>query len=279
MDTVYVESILDIYEGNAKVGEESVRLYPVESGNYYYFTVSGLTAVQMNNSIRSVLHGSKEGQEHYSPVDNYSISTYAYSQLNKTGISTSLKVLCADLLRYGASAQIYKGYRTDALADSTMSEAHQAYLSDIAEVSFGNTSLYSKDLENAPVTWVGKALNLDSKVELKFIFDPLNYGGDLADLHLQVAYTDVKGDPVSLSVEHWDVYDESMGYYSFTLDTLLAAELRTLVSAQIFAGTQPVSCTLQYTPDTYGNNKTGPLGDLCKALFAYSDSAKAYFIN
>ena len=93
----------------------------------------------------------------------------------------------------------------------------------IAEVSFGNTSLYSKDLENAPVTWVGKALNLDSKVELKFIFDPLNYGGDLADLHLQVAYTDVMGDPVSLSVEHWDVYDESMGYYSFTLDTLLAA--------------------------------------------------------
>ncbi len=279
MDTVYVESMLDIYEGNAKVGEESVRLYPVESGNYYYFTVSGLTAVQMNNSIRSVLHGNKEGQEYYSPVDDYSISAYAYSQLNKTGISPSLKTLCADLLRYGASAQIYKGYRTDALADSTMSEALQAYLSDIDEVSFGNTSLYSEDLENAPVTWVGKALNLDSKVELKFIFDPLNYSGDLADLHLQVAYTDVKGDPVSLSVEHWDVYDESMGYYSFTLDTLLAAELRTLVSAQIFAGTQPVSCTLQYTPDTYGNNKTGPLLELCKALFAYSDSAKAYFIN
>ena len=30
-------------------------------------------------------------------------------------------------------------------------------------------------------------------------------------------------------------------------------------------------------PDTYGNNKTGTLLDLCKALFAYSDSAKAFF--
>lgn len=29
--------------------------------------------------------------------------------------------------------------------------------------------------------------------------------------------------------------------------------------------------------DTYGNNKTGNLLALCKALFAYSDSAKAYF--
>jgi hypothetical protein len=46
---------------------------------------------------------------------------------------------------------------------------------------------------------------------------------------------------------------------------------------QIFDGEIPVSATLQYSPDTYGNNKTGTLLDLCKALFAYSDSAKAYF--
>ena len=68
-----------------------------------------------------------------------------------------------------------------------------------------------------------------------------------------------------------------MRVYVFTLDTLLAAELRAIVSAQIFAGETPVSCTLQYSADTYGNNKTGPLLHLCKALFAYSDSAKAYF--
>jgi len=68
-----------------------------------------------------------------------------------------------------------------------------------------------------------------------------------------------------------------MGLYVFTLDALLAAELRSVVSVQIFAGDIPVSCTLQYSADTYGNNKTGNLLELCKALFAYSDSAKAYF--
>ena len=73
------------------------------------------------------------------------------------------------------------------------------------------------------------------------------------------------------------MYNEALGYYVFTVDTLLAAELRTVVSAQIFHGDTPVSCTLQYSADTYGNNKTGTLLDLCKALFAYSDSAKAYF--
>ena len=277
MDTVYIESLLDVFEGNAKVGEKLLRLYPEDKGSYYYFTLDGLTAVQMNNNIISVLHGTKDGQEYYSPVDTYSIATYAYSQLEKEKIPAALKTLCADLLCYGAKAQIFKGYRTDALADSAMSDTHGAYLSDIDSVTFGNTNLYLNDLDNAPVAWVGKSLNLDSKVELKFIFSVKNYPGDLENLSLQVAYTDVKGNPKSATVENFEVYNEDKGYYSFTLDTLLAAELRSVVSAQIYAGKTPVSPTLLYSADTYGNNKTGALGDLCKALFAYSDSAKAYF--
>ena len=51
------------------------------------------------------------------------------------------------------------------------------------------------------------------------------------------------------------------------------------VSFQIYKGETPVSCTLQYSADTYGNNKTGDLLELCKALFAYSDSAGNYFKN
>ena len=52
-----------------------------------------------------------------------------------------------------------------------------------------------------------------------------------------------------------------------------------VVSAQVYEGDTPVSCTLQYSADTYGNNKTGALLQLCKALMAYSDSAKAYFLD
>ena len=80
-----------------------------------------------------------------------------------------------------------------------------------------------------------------------------------------------------MSVGNPELYNPDMGLYIFTLDALLAEELRAVVSVQIFAGDIPVSCTLQYSPDTYGNNKTGALADLCKALFAYSDSAKNYF--
>ncbi len=277
MNTVYVESVVDCYEGNHLTGTSTIRIEPVENGNYYYFTLNGLTAVQMNDRISSVLHGTKKGQPYCSPVDEYSIASYAYSQLNNPDRPGALKILCADLLRYGAKAQIFKSYRTDALADADMTAAHKAYLSDMEAVTFGNTNKVLNDVENAPITWAGKALDLESKVALKFVFDPVNYKGDLSKLSLRVSYTDIHGTPKTLTLEAPELYNPDRKLYAFTLDALLAAELRAVVSAQILAGDTPVSCTLQYSADTYGNNKEGDLLALCKALFAYSDSAKAYF--
>jgi hypothetical protein len=73
------------------------------------------------------------------------------------------------------------------------------------------------------------------------------------------------------------LYSAAGNAYAFTFDGLLAAELRTVVEAAIYAGDTRLSQTLRYSPDTYGNNKDGQLLVLCKALIAYSDTAKAYF--
>ncbi|MBQ2445978.1 MAG: DUF4886 domain-containing protein [Oscillospiraceae bacterium] len=277
LSTVYMEVEIQCFSGNSETEARILTLRPTEQGNYYYFTLEGLTAVQMNDRIRSVLYGTKDSRLYYSATDEYSIATYAYSQLNKLDASHSLKQLCADLLRYGSCAQIYKNYRTDALADSSMTLEDTLYLSNINEVSFGNTNQVLTDLAQPQITWVGKALELNSKVSLKFIFDLGSYTGSLDALELRVTYTDRLGQAQQGTVKALQAYGTDDKRYSFTFDGLLAAELRTVVSAQIFAEGQALSCTLQYSADTYGNNKTGTLATLCKALFAYSDSAKAYF--
>ena len=277
MDTVYMSVEVDTYQGNEKTGVKTLNLLPTEQGDYYYFTLTGLTAVNMNDRIRSVLHGTKDGQGYYSATDDYSIADYAYSQMNKAANQESLKILCADLLRYGAKAQIFKSYRLDSLADAKMTDAHKAFLSEIEAVPFGNTNVTLNDLPNASVKWAGKALDLDSKVCLKFIFSMGTYTGNVEDLSLRVSYTDTKGVEKIVVLETAELYNAERNYYAFTLDTLLAAELRSVVSVQIYAGQNPVSATLRYSADTYGNNKTGALLDLCKALFAYSDSAKDFF--
>ena len=277
MTTVYVESTIDSYEGNEKTGTTTLRITPVENERYYYFTLDGLTAVQMNDTISSVLYGTKDGQTFYSPVDEYSIATYAYSQMNHPDRAESLKSLCADLLRYGSKAQLFKSYRTDSLADAAMTEGQKAYLSDIEAVTFGNTNTVLDDLPHASVTWEGKSLNLESKVALRFVFHPGEYGDRLSELTLRISYFDAQGMNKTKILTDAVLYNDMKGFYAFTLDSLLASELRSVISAQVYFGDSPVSATLRYSPDTYGNNKSGPLLDLCKALFAYSDSAAVYF--
>ncbi len=276
-ENISMKCLLPIYEGNVLVGTREMVLEPVENGHYYYFTLTGLTAVNVGDAVEASLHMTKEGKTCFTATDTYSVAQYAYSQMGKDTVADSLKTLCAELLRYGSKAQIFKGYRTDSLADAAMTETHRAYLSDMEAVTFGNTNKVLNDLEDAPITWVGKVLNLQSKVALKFVFNTAGYSGNLDDLNLRVSYTDIEGKTVTATVKELESYNAAGGLYAFSFDGLLAAELRSVVSVQIYAGNVPVSCTLQYSADTYGNNKTGTLLDLCKALFAYSDSAKVYF--
>jgi hypothetical protein len=231
----------------------------------------------MKDSIRSFLYGFKDGLPYRSETDEYSIASYAYSQLSRAASPQSLKTLCADLLRYGAKAQIYKSYRMDSLADSTMTEEQTAYLSDMENVPFGNTNMELSDLQSPTVLWAGKALNLESRVSLKFVFDPSGYTGDISTLGMQLRYTDIYGNAKLLVIEDPEIYNADKNLYSFTVDSLLAAELRSVLSVQIFSGLYPVSTTLQYSADTYPHNKTGSLLTLCKALLSYSDSARSYF--
>ncbi|MBR4308363.1 MAG: MBL fold metallo-hydrolase [Oscillospiraceae bacterium] len=279
MDTVYLECTLSVYDEGSVIGTKTLKLLPTDQGSYYYFVLNGLTAVQMNDRLLAVIYGTKDGQTYYSPTDDYSIADYAYAQLAKTNVDSKLKTLCADLLRYGTAAQVYKNYRTDAYADSAMTEAYRAYLSPLDAVTFGNVNKTLTDLSAPTVTWAGKTLNLESKVSLKYVIYLGAFEGSREDLNLRVAYTDIYGQAKTMVITELEDYNATNELYAFTFDSLLAAELRMVVSAQVYEGDSPVSVTLQYSSDTYGNGKTGTLEQLCKALFAYSDSAKIYFAS
>ncbi len=273
----YMVVEIPVYTGNEQTGTTTVTIEPVVSGSYYYYTLTGLTAVNMGDVVKAQLHMEKDGQPYLSQVDPYSIAQYAYTQLNKPGAKASLKALCADLLRYGKEAQVYKSYRTDALADGAMTEDHRTYLSDAESVTFGSTNETLPDLETPVITWVGKSLNLESKVAVKYIFELGSYSGKVEDLSLKVRYVNYTGATVETDLTDAEIYDASKNRYSFSFDGLLAAELRSVVEVAIYEGDTQLSQTLRYSPDTYGNGRTGQLLILCKALFAYSDTAKIYF--
>ncbi|MBR6826376.1 MAG: family 10 glycosylhydrolase [Oscillospiraceae bacterium] len=279
MDTVYGQCCYDLYDGNQKSEEKVLTLMPVLNGKYYYFTLEGLTAVHTSTDVTFTLYGNKNGQLHYSSEDVYSIATYALSQLNKTGSNAKLKALCANLIRYGSASQIYKGYRTDNLARDKMTSEHKTYLRDLNTVTFGNTNITTTELPNPDVTWQGKALDLNTKVAVLYVINTEKYADDPMALTLRLTYRNREGKESTVTLDHPEPYGNKANQYVFRFDSLSAAELRTTVKARVYKGSEPVSNILIYSPDTYGNGRTGQLLTLCKTLFAYSDSARDYFAS
>ncbi len=277
-ENVHLEVKLPRYTGSTLTGSETLTLLPVEKGDYYYFTLTSLTAVTMMDTLEATLYYTTEGTSYKTEPDLYSIADYAYNQLRKEGLAKELKTLCADLLNYGARAQLFKGYRTDTLATAQMTSEEQNYLTDPDTVTFDgvNTLL---DGESTPVlNWVGKALDLGSTVATKYIFSLGSYEGAVEALTLHISYENLRGQTVTMVLSDPVLYNTRNGYYAFTLKDLPVAELRAPVCAQIFCADTPLSQTLQYSAAAYGEGKTGTLGDLCTALMAYSDSARAYFL-
>ncbi len=268
----------DHYAMTCKVGEETFYPVGVEKGEYVYFTLDGLTAAQMNDNVRTELLAYKGEEIFVSPADDYSIAAYAFTMMNKEGVSQQIKSLCANLLRYGAATQTYLGRTDSGLADEELTAEQREWLRDPETVTFGNNFAVLEDMAEPAVTWFGKTLALDSTVAVKLVVDATAYAGDPAELALRVAYTGINGEAKELTLAP-TVYNAEKNLYMFTVDQLDAAELRTILTCQVFANGEAVSQTMTYSADSYAVGKTGTLLELCKALFAYVDQAKAVFAN
>ncbi len=278
-DSYYMECTRPVYEGNEIVGEETILIEePRLSGNYYYFTLTGTNALQMGDMVQATVYMMKGNAEYCSKVDEFSVATYAYAQLNNS-TNEKLRILCANLLRYGATAQIYKGYRTDALVDAAMTAEQRAYVTDLSTVSFGNHAAYLEDLANPTVTWLGRSLVLDTKVVVKFVCNISGYSGNVEDLRLLVTYQGWDGTAKTAEITAAEQFNGNANWYAFSVDCLLAAELRQPMEVAVYQGDVRVSQTCRFSVDSYGNNCTGTLLEVCQSLIAYSDAALSFFSN
>lgn len=276
-DSFYLECTLPTYSGNTQTGSVVKEITGELKGDRYYFTLDGITALQMNDMIEAKLCLKKNGASYESNTDVYSIATYAYNQLKKTAIPASLKKVCANLLQYGAAAQMWRGYRTDHLASRDFTPEQQGYLTELTTVTFGNNKSTMNDLANPLITWSGKGLSLEDRIVVRFILNFSDYTGELSDLVLKISYVDGNGTVKRVDVTDPVPYNLAAGLYSFDFDGLNASEMRSVLSAAVYAGETRISQTGRYSIDTYGNNKSGAILDLCRAMVAYGDAASEYF--
>ncbi len=183
--------------------------------------------------------------------------------VNLAGVSTSydLKTLIADLLCYGAAAQSYMGYKTEALVTATVDSSIMAYASsEIVPTEYDNLFALSTGTD-AGTYFKAASVYFDNinKIRVKF------YAADIN------AVT-VTANGAALAIE-----DAGNGmYYAYT-DALTALQFADAITFSLSVNDVEVQ-TLTYSVNTYAYRmaENSSVANLAVALYRYGLSAAIY---
>ena len=288
--TINNEGYLQIEEGQEGYSLET-------STGRHVFTYSDIAAKEMNDDIYLVAYIKTANNEYiYSNPLTYSVVKCATTILNpQYNYSDEFRTLAVDMLNYGAAAQVYFNYRTDALANAGLTDAQKAYGTSGTVTLANHQAAYGTASDNAKFTHAN--LTLESAVWLNYkaaIKAPQGRSIRKVTLFYDETFTNenawvsrrnsnqLKSTEMELNTGYTSTNGESQ--YVGNIKGLAAKDLRNLMYTQIMVtysdGSVVYSNILQYSVETFAwkahdlnNNALIPLAD---ALMKYSDAAKAY---
>lgn len=275
LDLVYTACVPAGYTGVQMVftgpnGTQTVSDYTVDGSGNYCFTYTGITPQCMGDNISATLYATNNGRTVSDTLGTYSVRQYCVNKLKDSNTDAALRTLLSDLLAYGAAAQNYTGYRTNALVTSGSDIQNPTYsvysaLSGLQAV-FGGTAV--NDLR-----WLSAGLTLNDGVAMTFRF----YAQSIDGLR------------VKLTVGRRNKYVSSKDFaavaglanvYEVTLTDLTAAQFGDTVTASFLKSNaaygQSVSCAVNTYVCAKQNDANANLQALVKALYNYGAAVKAY---
>ncbi len=237
------------------MNDDVVTVLGVLEGEKYVFSFTGIAPQCMGDTIKAELlyNGTVIGI-----VESYSVKQYVIDALELYPDYTELRQLLSDLLYYGAAAQEYVGYKTDAPVTDDV---------DILSASTATPDTTTRDVtdadENAPATFKSAGVRFDynNRVYVKFVAESIDGIAVYADgVALEITETEVEG-----------VYVAYSGGIS-------ALEFDRVIYFTLTSGGSTIQ-TLTYSVNDYAYGKKdsgGTIADLALALYRYGISAKTY---
>ena len=281
LSTAYLVVEKDIYgsDGSVTVDVQILREYTVMDGRVV-FTYSGISAAQMNDEIRLILHiFDSYGNEYVTKEKTTSVANYLKGLLEAmpTG-QDKLYTLIMDMLNYGTAAQMYFDRHTDA----PVNEAFPIFAEYASYASAGlNTALENlggQIANEGSVAKLNQALDLGTRVGITYKVT-LPEGMDPADAKLVIK--DAEGKVLD-TLEVAGNATDSRGRYLVTFYGSTSRDMRRVVYATVISGDAAISDTYTYSISTYAWGVYLQGGDpeliaLTQAMVMYGDSAVAYF--
>lgn len=252
----------------------------IDGKTYYCFIYRGVAAKEMGDTLTAVLEFTRDGVDYNGTVDVYSLKEYATERLENSS-DEYFKNLLVSLLNYGAAAQTYFNYKTDALVNAGLTDAQKALSSQNY-----NLTTTAENGENAsyPASITGKNILFGNRI---ILLAATSFGedSDLTGVSLRIRYTGIDGKPVEKLIDGREfVYRDDVKGYTAYFDGLKASEFRVKLELTLIKDGEAISETATYSLDTYAENRLAGSTDenfkaLLKATLAYADSAKEYFSN
>ena len=270
LNMIYAAEIPDGYENPYMVfsyqgTEFTVDSYTVNNEEQYCFELAKINPQCMGDNISATLYATKDGETVSVTKAEYSVRAYCESMLSKTEDETLIALL-SDILTYGAAAQTYTGYKTDALVTDGLVLSPSTF----AELSGKKVSFTGEQDENT--CWTGASLVLSNDLATRFAFVTDSTDG----LSIEVS--------INGRTQTFDAFeDASNGRYYITFDGIMATEFDDTVTATFYRDGTQIGAAVNYSVNTYicgmQNCDNANLKALVRALYNYGAAAAEYAKN
>ncbi|MBR7099454.1 MAG: hypothetical protein IKC59_08565 [Clostridia bacterium] len=234
-----------------------------DDGDFIY-EFGGVTPQKMNDTITATLYdgnGETVGDVKTLTVKSYVTKLLSLDYENSGCKSTlqyeAMRELAVNMLNYGAAAQSYVGYKTDALANAELSEELKALATETIDVT-------ETDKAVSGDAWLGAGVNFADKLGLYFVFTA-NSADEYAATVNGEAVT-----PVAYPSQGENAYViRYNGFNATNMNDVVTAKLTKDGAEQTFA----------YSVRSYVYSKGGDsnaLSNLINATYAYGFGAVAF---
>jgi len=239
-------------------GENTVTVsdYTVDANGRYSFAFTNISPKMMNDTLVATLYATYEGEVVACHTKSYSIKEYCAGVLSKCGTggvyenNTKLKTLMVDLLNYGAAAQIYTDYRTDALVNADLTAEQKSWATEAAPTLSTALNTSYHEIANPSATWKGGGLFLEDSVTIRLRFTTT---APIENLKVKFT-TDEITDGWTIAASEFVSAGEGNGYYVY-FNGLKAHQMRETVYVTVYNGSTAVSNTMTYSIESYAYSK------------------------
>ena len=150
----------------------------VNSGSTYMAQTNGIPAKNLSDAVYFKVYAKlTDGSYVYSDVAGYHAVAYANTVLNNSSSSAKAKALVVAMLNYGAAAQTYFGYKTNALMNASLSTANKNLVksysaSMVADVVKADSSKVGSFVMNGGYSNIYPTVSFEGAFSINFYFTP-----------------------------------------------------------------------------------------------------------